>query len=74
MIGYHCEIFNDISNQIIKQYKIKLMNVESAYTLPCSSVVPGVEVVGSDVGVVGDVTRVGCVSVVESDEIKVVWV
>ena len=50
------------------------MNVESTYTLPCSAVVPGVEAVGSDVGVVGDVTTLEFISVVESDEIEVVWV
>ena len=48
------------------------MNLES--TLPCSAVVPGVEAVGSDVGVVGDVTTLEFISVVESDEIEVVWV
>ena len=50
------------------------INVENTNTLPCSVVVPGVEVVGRDVSEVGDVTTVGSISVVESDEIEVVSV
>ena len=45
--------------------------MENTNTLPCFVVVPGVEVVVRDVSVVGDVTTVGPISVVESDEIEV---
>ena len=47
--------------------------LEIQIPLPCSAVVPGVEVAGKDVVVVGDVTTVGFISVVESDTIEVVW-
>ena len=48
--------------------------MKTQYTLPCSVVLPGVEVVGRDVSGVEDVTTVGSISVVESDEIEVVSV
>ena len=51
---------------------ICILNVE--IILPCSAVVPGVDVVVTCVGVVGVGTAVGSVTVVESDEVEVVWV
>ena len=42
--------------------------------LPCPAVVPGVVVEGRVIDVVGDVTAVAFVTVVEWDSMDVVWV